>query len=270
MKKQLYFDLYGKKYLIGIDPGFDTLGICIYDPKTNDMKLFGGDWYDGIEFLGQVDLRQAVVVLENPSLDSATFRAVGIIKPVVTLFGNYMKKIGEKSWPLPQRVEWGDIQEKIGIALRMASNMGENKAAGKLMKKLLARHKVVTIEIAPSDRMRADKLKVPIGAMIMPTKANAKQFETLTGYTGRSNEHARDAATLVWGKDFRWAENQLMIGIQDNAAKTREKSRKKNEAKKAVEELKQTPKSDRKFFNVVGDDGAKVYKGVDGKWHYTN
>lgn len=31
------------------------------------------------------------------------------------------------------------------------------------------------------------------------TKLDAKRFEAMTGYTGRTSEHARDAAMIVWG-----------------------------------------------------------------------
>lgn len=255
-------DLSGKKYLIGIDPGFDNLGVCIYNPETNNMRLFGGDWFDGLEFIGQVDLRKAVVVMENPALDSATFKALGMVKPIVVLYGNYMKKVGAQTWPLPNKVDWPEVASKVSIALRVASNIGENKAAGKLMAKLLKRHKVPTIQIAPSDRMRADKTRVPIANMTFPTKTNRNQFKVLTGYEGRSNEHSRDGATLVWGKSFDWAANMLLIGVQDKAKKTRAKSK----AKKKTTP-KPVPKQERKFFNVhdKSKPGQRVEK-VNGKF----
>jgi len=47
--------------------------------------------------------------------------------------------------------------------------------------------------------------------LTMPTKTNAKQFETITGYKGQSNEHTRDAATLVFNKTAKWAETMIKI-----------------------------------------------------------
>jgi len=259
-------DLSEKKFLVGIDPGFNNLGICIYDPETNEMKMFGGDWFDGIEWLGQnIKLNRCVIVLENPALDSAVFKALGMVKPIITLFGNYMKKLGAKAWPLPNKTDWPMIASELSKAFTTAQRIGENKAAGKLMLKLLNRHKVVTIQIAPSNRIRADRAKVPVGAMVQPTKTNKFQFQTLTGFTGRSNEHGRDAATLVWGKSFRWAENMLLIEVEDKAAKTRKKSIEKRKANPPQE----VSKKERKFFNVhdPANPGQRVEM-IDGKFKF--
>lgn len=32
------------------------------------------------------------------------------------------------------------------------------------------------------------------------TKLTAEQFNRLTGWTARTNEHSRDAAMLIWGR----------------------------------------------------------------------
>ena len=46
-------------------------------------------------------------------------------------------------------------------------------------------HKIKAFPIAPKDTK---------------TKMNAQLFARLTGWTGRTSEHARDAALLVWGR----------------------------------------------------------------------
>lgn len=260
-------DLTGRKYLVGIDPSFENFGVCVYDPATNNMQFFSGEWFAAIEWLGKtVKLRQCVAVVENPALDSATFKGLGMCRGVVMQFGNYMKAVGAKAFPFPQKVDWPDVAGRLGIAFRMASNVGESKAAGKLIVKMLERHKVPTLQIAPSDRERADKKRVPVGAMVMPTKTTNAQFENLTGYKGRTSEHARDAATLVFGRSIDWAAWQLLnAGTNDKAAKTRKKSVAKREAAEAVK--REVPKSERKFFNVVGNGqpGQRVEK-IDGKF----
>ena len=256
-------DLKEKKYLVGIDPGFNNLGIAIYEPKTNLLELFGGDWFTGVDWLGKsVKLSDCVVVLENPALDSATFKALGVVAPVLKKWGNYQKQVGKGTWPIPTIVEWPEVTSMLSRSFMIAGKIGENKAAGKLMKTLLARHRVPTIEIPPSNRHNAEKRKMDPNLLVMPTKLNRLQFDKLTGYQGRSNEHGRDAATLVWGKSFKWAELQVDIGVQDNAKKTRQKSKEKRKRTAAV------PKEDRKFFNVVdaNNPGQRVTKDVNGKF----
>ncbi len=262
-------DLSEKKWIVGIDPSFINCGICRYNPETNEMALFTGDFFEAINWIGQnMKLKDCVFVLENPALDSAVFSGLGICKGTVLQYGDYQKKLGAKEWPLPTAVKWDNVAEQISIALNMATKVGESKASGKLMAQMLAKHKVPVIQIAPSNRDRADRAKVPVGLMTMPTKTTRQQFETLTGFKGVSNEHNRDAATLVCGKDFQWAEMMLMIKLEDKAATTRAKSKQRRETAKPKQEI---PKEERKFFNVVGngEPGQRVEK-VDGKFVFVN
>lgn len=264
-------DLSEKTYLLGLDPSFENFGLCIYNPSDNSIKLHTDDFFGAIDWLGKnVQLKKCVAVLENPALDSAVFGGLGICKGVIMQYGHYREKVGKKEWPLPPKVEWTEIASQLSIAFRMAQNVGQSKASGQLFAKLLEKHRVPTIQIAPSERDRADKSKVPIGMMVMPTKTTQTQFQTLTNFNGRCSEHARDACCLVWGKSFKWAEMMLMRGLEDKAAKTRQKSRDNRQAK-AAQTIKEIPKNDRKFFNVVGngEPGQRVEK-VNGKFCFVN
>lgn len=267
----MQIDLSEKRYIVGVDPSFINCGVCRYDPATNEMLLFTGDWFEAINWIGQnMKLKDCVFVLENPALDSAVFLGLGVCKGTILQFGDYQKKVGAKEWPLPEPVKWEQVASQISIALNMATKVGESKSSGKLMAQMLAKHNVPVIQVAPTSRDRADKAKVPIGMMTMPTKTTRAQFETLTGFKGMSNEHNRDAATLVFGKDFKWIAMMLMRGLEDKAAKTRQKSRDNRQAK-AAQPKKEIPKDERKFFNVVGngEPGQRIEK-VDGKFVFVN
>lgn len=258
------FDFSHRDILLGIDPSFRNLGVCIYTPSTNEMQLFTGEWFDAVEWIGKnVKLRRCVAVLENPNLDSALFRGIGIVKSPVLKFAAYQKAVGAQKWPLPAPVRFEDLTPHFGSAFRQAQSVGMNKAAGELMLKLLARHKVPTVQIAPSNRDRADKTRVPVGMMTLPTKTNAHQFKTLTGWGKRSNEHNRDAATLVWGKNIKWAIMMMGKNEEQNKAKKTRKKSKQNPLTKAA---KPVPKQERKFFNVVGGEGGQRVEKVNGRF----
>ena len=267
-------DLSEKRYLVGIDPGFNkSLGIAIYDTRENNpaeaFRLFGGGWYDGIDWLGKnVKLTQCVAVLEDPSLESSVFKALGIVAPQIKKYADYQKRKAKGEWPLPDPITWEEVASALKVSFTISQGIGNNKAAGILMKELLERHRVVTIRINPNDRHNAEKRKMDPRLLVMPTKLNARQFQSLTGCSLRCNGHARDAATLVWGKDMKWASFQLMKAVKDNAAKTRKKSQDRNKAKKKRPATKVVPKKERKFFNVVGGDypGQRVTKDVNGKF----
>lgn len=207
----------GRKYLIGIDASFQNFGACIYDPDTNAMKLFTGSLLDGIAWINKnCKLSECVAVIEDPNLNNPLFRASGILRMEL---GKYKRgEIGE-----------GSVMATFGRLSTMAQSLGKSKASADLIISLFRQKNVPVITIAPSDRHRADKPpksgKAPLSAGLfsMPTKTTRYQFETITGYSGMSSEHARDAATLVWGKSMSWCETMLMRNLEKKADEAREK-----------------------------------------------
>jgi hypothetical protein len=100
--------------------------------------------------------------------------------------------------------------------------VGQNKAAAKLIIQVLEEKGIPVLEVAPSERQKAyrdekggkvyhDKPNM----LKMPTKTNAAQFEEVTGYGGRSNEHGRDAGTLISGVTVR----NVLMRLEIQAAK---------------------------------------------------
>lgn len=68
--------------------------------------------------------------------------------------------------------------------LKAAQNVGQNKEAAMLIVEWCKRHNVKVTTQRPSKRSM--------------TKLTAEQFNKITGWKGKSNEHTRDAAMLVW------------------------------------------------------------------------
>lgn len=193
----------GRSKLIGIDASLISCGVCIYTPSTNEMILFTGDIFAAVAFIGKnCRLRECVAVVEDVNLDTALFRSSGMLRPELAKF-----KRGE--------IQEGAVMSLVSRLNMMAQGLGKSKAACDVIIGLFRQKNVPVIHIAPSQRHRADKPPkpgktiTPLGLLSMATKTTAFQFQTITGYAGRSSEHSRDAALLTWGKDMAWCEGQL-------------------------------------------------------------
>lgn len=192
------------KYLIGIDPSFVTCGCSIYEPETKNLILHGGDLFSVMNFLNNSRiLGKAIAVVENPNLDG-------------TVFGSWFRFQAQIDRLQKKQIGLGELKSEYSIAMGHAQKVGKNKAAGMFIIEMLTRQDIPVLEIAPSSRHRADKDLAKakfkgVQMLSMPTKTTAEQFNALTGYTGRSNEHSRDSATLIHGRTIQWAINQIMI-----------------------------------------------------------
>lgn len=190
--------------LIGIDPSLSHCGAAIWRPGTKELVLASGDIFEVMAFLNSRGcLTTGIVVLEDPNLSSNFYGGFGMVKAEVLKYGRMQGSLGE-------------VESAFRMAAKQAQNVGENKAAAKVIARLFERAGVPVGRVSPADRHRADKdLRKPglaamgIAALVMPTKTTSEQFQQLTGYTGRTNEHARDAGTLVYGRSIIWAKNLL-------------------------------------------------------------
>ncbi len=191
--------------LIGIDASLVNCGVAMLDAEGN-WSLHTAELLDALAWLRARNIAQrAYIVIEDPNLNAPVFGVWGRAKAMVLKFagktGNYGIKI--------ESATLADIESAWRMGMKQAQNVGESKAAAKILIKIFENQKIPVIRIAPSDRHRADKdgLKTKgVKMLSMPTKTTAKQFTELTGYTGRSNEHNRDAGTLIAGRNPKWAE----------------------------------------------------------------
>ncbi|CAN5297378.1 hypothetical protein BH10PSE16_BH10PSE16_01060 [soil metagenome] len=81
-----------------------------------------------------------------------------------------------------QSYTWTQIKSRAA-ALKMARNVGEVDAWCRLITEVCAELGITAHGISPKGK----------GA-----KLNAAQFAALTGWTGSSNEHTRDAGAVAW------------------------------------------------------------------------
>jgi hypothetical protein len=184
----------------------ETCGAAAYDLRTKKLTHFTGELRSLWKWIGDnYKTDEIIVVLENPGLSKNTYGAVGIVTAAATKYKQGRCGIEE-------------VAKAAGIAARMSRNVGENGASAKYAKKLLTAAKVPVIEVSPTERDKAfkterdgTKRKLLARALTMPTKTDRAQYESVTGFVGVTNEHARDAGTLVAGRSMMWAKVCLEV-----------------------------------------------------------
>ena len=176
-----------RKYLVGIDPGLETTGVALYDPKTNSLELFTGDIQQAVNWMGRnCKPAECLAVIEDPNANSLVYGG----------------------WD--DFVNMGKNRSAFSRMMKKAQQVGEVKAAAKVLIKIMGRSGYQIATIAPSQRQSAKKVPgTDVRLLRMPTKTTPTEFAKLTGYGMQSSEHSRDAATLVWGKSVKQIE--LMI-----------------------------------------------------------
>lgn len=185
------------EYLVGIDPSFTNCAAAIYHPATRGLQLHTGDLFSVMAFLNSSGvLGKCIVVCENPNLDSNTFGMWAFFKQALTT-----------------NRDLKTLQGQFGICMKRAQDIGKSKASAELLIEMFRRQSIPVLEVKPSSRDRADKVKnADVRLMKMPTKTNAAQFAAYAGFpVPKSNEHNRDAATLILGRNIEWAQRQLML-----------------------------------------------------------
>lgn len=199
-------------YLIGIDPSLNSLGVAILTLETKQLELKTGSFLDMVEWLQEREttIGRAGFMVEDPNL-TTRFWGAGAVEADA-------KKLREG------RMALGEFTQKIRIAFGSAQDVGKNKAAATLFIEIFAGFKILRVDPAKRERADGNNLRADIRFLRMPTKTNAAQFCTLTGYEGRCSEHARDAATLVWGKSA--TQFNLLLNQQKQIEEQEQRQRK--------------------------------------------
>lgn len=135
--------------IIGIDPDLEKSGVAVRWADALSLK--------NLTFVELKDLLE----LEQP-----------VIKKVVVEAGWLNEKANYHNRP----------NQTKAAGERIAKNVGENHATGKLIVQLI------------------ESMGIPV-QQLKPTrsKLNAKDFNRITGWSKQSNQEQRDAAMLVWG-----------------------------------------------------------------------
>ena len=76
-------------------------------------------------------------------------------------------------------------QKSFAQTLKIAQNIGMNKKESMLLEQFCIKNGLDYTMVKPSKKTM--------------TKLNSEQFKKMTGYSGRTSEHGRDAAMLVYG-----------------------------------------------------------------------
>lgn len=133
---------------IGIDPGKHT-GVAVWDRQgryfTDVITL---DFFGALNFLKHYNPTYTQIVIEDATQNKPTFRRKG---------------------------------QRVGVADRMAQNVGSVKRDTQLLIEWCERHGFTVRKVKPDQ-----------------SKLNAAAFKRTTKYIGRTSQHARDAAMLVY------------------------------------------------------------------------
>ncbi|MFW6550097.1 hypothetical protein ACOCI4_01895 [Acinetobacter baumannii] len=135
--------------IIGIDPDLEKSGVAVL--KDGLLRLDNMRFYDLTQYF-EVNKDQ--------------------IKKVVI----------EAGWLNKKSNLHGRIGQSKHAGERIAKNVGENHATGKLL-----------VEMAESLGLTV--------VLVKPTKSkkNSEEFNRITGWQGRTNQEQRDAGMLIWG-----------------------------------------------------------------------
>jgi hypothetical protein len=208
--------------IVCFDPSMNKCGCAIINATDfSRQKHKTSDLFSVLDWMKtETKGKRYLVVLENPNLDKANFGMIEMTLSEVNGLLNYTRWLIFKKGRPPQKKTIGDVRTSILIAMQYGQRIGKSQASAMVLIALLDRANIPFCEIAPSDRMSLKNKKhekhfnLNPRLVVMPTKSNADQFKTMfPGFSGRSSEHSRDAATLVFGKNVKAV--RLMIKMSE-------------------------------------------------------
>lgn len=128
------------------------------------------------------DLEKSGVAILGSSLELKNLSFSEIVDLFRTEQEKIMKVVIEAGWLNKKANFHCHVGQRKSVGERIAKNVGENHAKGKLL-----------VEMAKSLNLNVLEVR--------PTKAkrNAKDFNQMTGWVGRTNQEQRDAAMLIFG-----------------------------------------------------------------------
>lgn len=163
--------------IVGIDPGDQNTGIAIWDNK--DLKFIQlmtktfwetigwmNEFKEGKEITQKGMVKNVTMFIENPSLNKPVF-------PIPSETGMFDLALRNR--------DKETLKRAIGMFGRRAQNIGMNKKLSQIMIDIAQMKGYQVKEIRPQKK-----------------KLNSEEFNKKTGWQGRSSQHARDAARLVF------------------------------------------------------------------------
>lgn len=128
------------------------------------------------------DLIKSGVAILGDSLELKTLTFAETVELFRTQQDQIKKVVIEAGWLNSKSNMHGRIGQRKTVGERIAKNVGENHATGKLLVEMAKSFDLNVVEVRPTR-----------------TKKNAEEFRRITGYMGRTNPEVRDAGMLIWG-----------------------------------------------------------------------
>lgn len=128
------------------------------------------------------DLIKSGVAILGDSLELKTMTFAETVDLFRSQQDQIKKVVIEAGWLNSKSNMHGRIGQRKSVGERIAKNVGENHATGKLLVEMAKSFNLNVVEVRPT---RAKK--------------NAEEFKRITGYMGRTNPEVRDAGMLIWG-----------------------------------------------------------------------
>lgn len=155
----------GNRLLIGIDPGSVT-GFCVLDIQYEPRD---------IKALYTMDFWSVYKMMEKLKDSLSNKCQIHVEQPsmIKSLYARHSQRLTE-------------LQSKIQTRDRIVWNSAENAREGMLLAKGLRDLGYTVFDCRPVGRR----------------KWTSEQFQAVTGYQDRSNQHVRDAVFLVWDKPW--------------------------------------------------------------------
>lgn len=165
-----------KSILAGIDPSMEKCAFAFYDVANKTFDLFATfNCYQAVCAVQTLCVLQDKIgfVIEDASIQPTAFKIES---------------------------------EKSAISFGAAARIGRNIASPMLCAKVLMQAmdclSLSYSRVNPSMRSKVKGAVKPNAAHVLPTKTNAEYFKLLTGCQTSNNEHERDAATLVYARNW--------------------------------------------------------------------
>lgn len=196
--------------LIGIDPSIKTAGVAIMIAGSQRASLFQGDLLECLWFINKSGvLQRAVVVIEDPNLDSPAFGLWHKMKVAIQ---------GVVSGRAPLNGTGNESAESFfRRCIKQAQHVGKNMGAAEIFQMTLQNSNVPFVSVAPSSRHRAvTESGEPRDVRFLnrPTKASAVQLKNWLKWpeqTDWGGEHSRDALTLIVNRTVKEVLNEARM-----------------------------------------------------------
>lgn len=127
-------------------------------------------------------IKSGVAILKDGSLRLDNMRFYDLTQYFEVNKDQIEKVIIEAGWLNKKSNVHGYYGQSKSAGERIAKNVGENHATGKLLVEMAKSLNLSVIEVRPTC-----------------AKKNSEEFNRITGWVGRSNQEQRDAAMLIFG-----------------------------------------------------------------------